>query len=177
MTAETLDSLAPHTGNQVLQFAPNFTVYALSSDELCLYSEDRKFILRGTLYCAIAALLAEGARSAQDLESVLAQYIPADQIQEALKRLLEGRFVVPKAGSTNGSVAAYWESLGLPFEIAEKKLQSCRIRVQAFGVQGEAELSAALTELGAKVVKRSPNLTVALVRDYLDEPLADLNQR
>jgi ribosomal protein S12 methylthiotransferase accessory factor len=177
MTVENLDSPALKTGNQALQFAPNFTVYALSSDELCLYSEDRKFILRGTLYCAIAALLAESARSAKDLESVLAQYFPADQVQEALKRLLEGRFVVPKPGSTNGSVAAYWESLGLPFEAAEKNLQACRIRVQAFGVQGEAELAAALTELGAKVVKRSPNLTVALVSDYLAEPLADLNQR
>src|SRR5215475_11086295 len=150
MTVESLDSPALQTGNEALQFAPNFTVYALSSDELCLYSEDRKFILHGTLYCAIAALLAEGARSAKDLESVLAQYFPADQIQEAVKRLLDRRYVVPKSSSTNGTVAAYWESLGLPFETAQKNLQACRIRVQAIGVQGEAELTAALTELGAR---------------------------
>src|SRR6516162_3741684 len=109
MTVENRDSPLPVNGNQLLQFAPNFTVYALSSDELCLYSEDRKFILHGTLYCAIAALLAEGARSAKDLESVLAQYFPSDQIQEALRRLLDRRYVVPKSSPTNGSVAAYWE--------------------------------------------------------------------
>src|SRR3974377_399289 len=65
----------------------------------------------------------------------------------------------------------------MAFETAEKNLQACRIRVQAIGVQGEAELSAALSELGARVVKRSPNLTVALVSDYLEETLMDLNQR
>jgi ribosomal protein S12 methylthiotransferase accessory factor len=177
MTVENLDSPALQAGNEALQFAPNFTVYALSSDELCLYSEDRKFILHGTLYCVIAALLAEAPRSAKDLESALAQYFPADQIQEALKRLLDRRYVVPKSSSTSGPVAAYWESLGLPFETAEKNLQACRIRVQAISVQGEAELAAALTGLGARVVKRSPDLSVVLVSDYLDEPLADLNER
>ena len=63
MTVESRDNLLPGNGNQVLQFAPNFTVYALSSDTLCLYSEDRKFLLHGTLYCAIAALIAEDERS------------------------------------------------------------------------------------------------------------------
>src|SRR5215469_13518936 len=139
MTAETLDSPALHKGDEVLQFAPNFTVYALSSDELCLYSEDRKFILHGTLYCAIASLLAEGAKSKRELASVLEQYCPSDQVEEALKRLLDGRYVVPKSSVTNGTVAAYWESIGLPLETAERNLQACRIRVQALGVEGEAE--------------------------------------
>ena len=177
MTVEQQDSFALNNGNQVLQFAPNFTVYALSSDVLCLYSEDRKFLLHGTLYCAIAALIAENGKSARDLVSMLEQYFPADQIHEALKRLLDRRYVVPKSKTTNGVVAGYWASLGLPPDTAEKNLEQYRIRVQAIGVQGEAELSAALSELGARVVKRSPNLTVTLVSDYLDEPLADLNRR
>jgi oxazoline/thiazoline synthase len=177
MKGEHLDSLAPHNLDEVLQFAPNFTVYALPSDALCLYSEDRKFILHGTLYCAIAALIAESGKSARDLVSVLEQYFPSEQICEALKRLLDRRYVLPKSSSTNGPVAAYWASMGLPPETAGKNLEQCRIRVLALDVQGETELSAALAELGARVVKRSPNLTVTLVRDYLDEPLADLNRR
>ena len=52
MTVVHLDGFAPYTGKEVLQFSPNFTVYALPSDTLCLYSEDRKFLLHGTLYCA-----------------------------------------------------------------------------------------------------------------------------
>jgi oxazoline/thiazoline synthase len=177
MKAEQLDSLAPYDLDEVLQFSPNFTVYALPSDVLCLYSEDRKFLLHGTLYCAIAALIAESGKSARDLVNVLEQYFPRDQINEALKRLLDRHYVVPKSSSTNGPVAAYWASLGLPPETANKNLEQCRIRVQAIGVQGEVELSGALSELGARIVKRSPDLTVTLVSDYLDEPLEDLNRR
>ena len=164
MTVEHQEDFPLQNSNQVLQFAPNFTVYALSSEVLCLYSEDRKFLLHGTLYCAIAALIAENGKSAQDIIGVLQQYFPADQIQEALKRLLDRHYVVPKSKTTNSAAAAYWASLGLLPEEAEKNLDQYRIRVQAIGVEGEAELSAALTELGARVVKRSPNFTVTLVR-------------
>ncbi len=167
----------PVSGNQLLQFAPNFTVYALSSDALCLYSEDRKFLLHGSLYVAIGALIAENGKSSQDVMSVLEQYFPAEQIQEALKRLLDRRYVVPKSKFTSGAVAAYWASLGMPLAEAEKNLEQCRIRVHAIDVQGEAELSQALSELGARVVKRTPDLTVTLVSDYLEEPLAELNER
>lgn len=177
MTVERLDSFALHTGNEVLQFAPNFTVYALPSDVLCLYSEDRKFLLHGALYCAIAASIAENGKSVRELVRVLEQYFPPDQIHEALKRLLDGHYVVRKLSSTNGPVAAYWASLGLPLEIAQENLERRRVRVQSIGVEGEAELCAALNELGVRVVKRSPNLTVTLVGDYLDQPLADLNRR
>ncbi len=177
MTVENRDSPLPVNGNQILQFAPNFTVYALSSDVLCLYSEDRKFLLHGSLYVAIGALIAEEGRSPQEILSVLEQYFPAEQINEALKRLLDRRYAVPKLKSTTGAVAAYWASLGLALGDAEKNLEQCRIRVHAIDVQGEAELSAALSELGARIVKRSPNLTVTLVSDYLEEPLAELNQR
>ncbi len=177
MTVENRESLLPANGNQVLQFAPNFTVYALSSDTLCLYSEDRKFLLHGTLYVAIGALIAENEKSSRDIESMLKPYFPSEQIHEALKRLLDRRYVVPKLKSTNGAVAGYWASMGVPPDDAEKNLEHYRIRVHAIDVQGEAELSAALSELGARVVKRSPNLTVTLVSDYLEEPLAELNQR
>ncbi len=36
------------------RFAPNFTVYVLPPDVVCLYSEDRKFFPHGELYCALA---------------------------------------------------------------------------------------------------------------------------
>ena len=180
MTVENEDSLSPLAGDQSLQFAPNFTVYALSQDTLCLYSEDRKFLLHGTLYCAIAAVFAESGengRSAREIVSVLQQYFPAGQINEALKRLLDRRYVVPKSKFKNEAVAAYWASLGLLPTGAEKKLDECRIRIEAIDVEGEEELSTALAGLGARIVKRSPDLTVTLVSDYLEEPLSELNER
>jgi ribosomal protein S12 methylthiotransferase accessory factor len=61
--------------------------------------------------------------------------------------------------------------------MAEQNLESCRVRVEAVDVEGAAEFSAALSELGVRVVKSSPDLTVTLVNDYLERQLAELNQR
>lgn len=161
----------------VPQFAPNFTVYVLPPDVVCLYSEDRKFFLHGELYCALASAIGEGGKSFQELVRELEQDFPADKIGEALKRLIERRYVVPASRSAVGAVAGYWASLGLPPEIAEKNLENCRVRVQSIDVQGAAELGAALRELGVRVVRRSPDLTVTLVSDYLERRLAELNRQ
>ena len=49
-------------------------------------------------------------------------------------------------------------------------------RHQAFDVQGEQELADALGALGVRVVKRSPEMTVTLVSDYLEEQLSEVNK-
>src|ERR1700733_10375547 len=44
----------------VPRFAPNFSVFVLPPDAVCLYSEDRKFFLYGELYCKLAAAIGPG---------------------------------------------------------------------------------------------------------------------
>ena len=78
---------------------------------------------------------------------------------------------------SSGIVAGYWASLGLPPEVAEQNLENCRVRIESIDVQGAPELGAALRELGVRVVKSSPDLTVTLVNDYLERQLAELNQQ
>src|SRR5580765_2907304 len=85
---------AQRDSKAVLQFAPHFTVYALPPEDVCLYSEDRKFFLRGALYVALASAMGAG-KSARQLYRELEPKIPADKIDEALKRLIDRRFVVP----------------------------------------------------------------------------------
>ena len=60
MTGDHGNSFTQHNGKDVPQFAPNFTVYVLPPDVVCLYSEDRKFLLHGELYCALAAAIGKG---------------------------------------------------------------------------------------------------------------------
>jgi oxazoline/thiazoline synthase len=170
-------SFAPHDSKAVLRFAPNFTVYVLPPDAVCLYSEDRKFFLHGELYCALASAIAEGGRTFRQLVRELEPNFPLGKIHEALKRLLDRRYILPTSRAGAGAVAAYWASLGLSPEIAERHLQKCRVRIQSIDVQGATELDTALSELGVRVVKRSPNLTVTLVSDYLEERLAELNRQ
>src|SRR5215467_5606094 len=159
------------------QFSPNFTVYVLPPDVVCLYSEDRKFFLYGELYCALASAMGKGRRSCRELVRELEHDFPSDKIQEALKRLFDRGYVVAASRGSAGAMAAYWASLGLAPGIAERNLQKCRVRIQSIDVRGEAELGAALSELGVRVVERSPTLTVTMVNDYLETSLADLNQQ
>src|SRR6478672_653292 len=159
------------------QFAPNFTVYVLPPNVVCLYSEDRKFFLHGELYCALAAAIAKGGKNLPTLVRELGRDFPPDKVEEALKRLIERRYIVPAPLASAGAMAGYWASLGLPPGMAEQNLGNCRVRIESIDVNGAAELAAALGELGVNVVKRSPDLTVTLVNDYLERSLADLNRQ
>src|ERR1700744_5015911 len=161
----------------IAQFAPNFTVYTLPPDAVCLYSEDRKFFLHGELYCALASLIGKGGKSFAELARELDRKFPPDKIDEAFKGLLDRRFILLSSPSSEGVVAAYWASLGLSPETAEANLQNCRVCIQSLDVEGATELGDALAGLGVRVVKRSPDLTVTLVGDYLDARLAELNSQ
>jgi bacteriocin biosynthesis cyclodehydratase domain-containing protein len=159
----------------ILQFAPNFTVYALPSDIVCLYSEDRKFFLHGALFSALASTIGRHGRSCCDVVRALAHNFPSNQIEEALKRLIDRRYVVSRPPT--GAVAAYWASLGLSLATAERNLQNCRVRIESVHRRSAGELETALRGLGVRVVKRSPDLTVTLVNDYLEERLVELNRK
>jgi oxazoline/thiazoline synthase len=169
--------VARHQDKDILQFAPNFTAYLLPPDVVSLYSEDRKFFLHGELYCALAAAIGERGKSASELVRELGRKFPSDKIEEALKRLVERRYVVPASQSSDGTVAGYWASLGLPPDVAETNLGNCRVLVESIDVKGAAQLNSALSELGVNIVKRSPDLTVTLVNDYLERRLAELNKQ
>jgi len=164
-------------GKDVPQFAPNFTVYVMPPDVVCLYSEDRKFFLHGELYCALASAIGKGGKSFRQLARELEQHFPADKVEEALKRLIERGYIVPASRASAGAVAGYWASLGLPPGIAEQNLKNCRVRVESIDVEGDAKLATAMSGLGVNVVKRSPDLTVTLVNDYLERRLAELNRQ
>src|ERR1700741_3131415 len=111
MTGNQGNSFTQQNGKGIPQFAPNFTVYALPPDVVCLYSEDRKFLLHGELYCALASAIGKGGKSFRELTRDLERDFPSDKIHEALKRLADRRYVLPPSSASNGAVAAYWASL------------------------------------------------------------------
>jgi len=177
MTSYRGTEFMPHDSEDVAQFSPNLTVYILPSDVVCLYSEHRKFFLYGALYCALAAAM-EGGKTFRALAAELEQRFPADSVREALKRLVARRFVVSATPADDevGATRAYWSALGLVPDAVERIFKKTRVRLRAIEVQGEAELGAALEALGIRVSKRTGDLTVALVNDYLEERLAEVNR-
>src|SRR6516162_4169992 len=128
ITGDRRDRIAQHDSKDVPRFAPNFTVYVLPSKVVCLYSEDRKFFLHGELYCTLASAIGEGGKSFRELVRALEREFPSDKIHEALKRLVDRRFIIAKPRASTDTVAAYWASLGLSPETAERNLQKCRVR-------------------------------------------------
>ncbi len=177
MTGDLANGFAPYNGKDIPQFAPNFTVYVLPPDVVCLYSEDRKFLLHGELYCALADAIAKGETSFRDLVRALEPDFPSAAIHEAFKRLIERRYILAASRASHGAAAAYWASLGLSPETAARNLQNWRVRIQSIDVEGGAELAAALSTFGVRVVTRSANLTVTLVNDYLETRLDELNRQ
>ena len=177
MTANRRIRSTRNAGKDVPHFAPNFTVYVLPPDVVCLYSEDRKFFLHGELYCALATAIAKGGKSLPQIAGELGKTFPPQKVEEAFNRLIERRYIVPISAASGSAAGGYWASLGLPPGIAEQNLGNCRVRVEAIDVHGAAEFSRALSDLGVNVVKRSADLTVTLVNDYLERRLAELNRK
>src|SRR5262244_4354017 len=116
--------LAQRGGKDVLRFAPNFTVYVLPPDTVCLYSEDRKFFLHGELYCALAAAIGQGGKSYGQLVQELARRFPTDKVHEAFRRLLDRRYLLASSRASAGLAAAYWASIGMPPDDAQRNLQN-----------------------------------------------------
>src|SRR5260370_8232989 len=107
MTGDQGNSFTQQNSKDIPQFAPNFTVYVLPPDVVCLYSEDRKFLLHGELYCALADAIGKGGKSFGALIRDLEQDFPSDKIHEALKRLIDRRYLLPASTPSNIPVAAY----------------------------------------------------------------------
>src|SRR5258705_6024612 len=101
MTGQRRISPTRQTSNEVPQFTPNFTVYVLPPDVVCLYSEDRKFLLHGELYYALAAAIAKGGRSFRELVRELEKDFPSGKIHAALNRLVDRRYVLPASRASN----------------------------------------------------------------------------
>ncbi len=174
MTTKRKSRTAKPTRKTILRFAPNFTAYLLPPNAVCLYSENRKFFLHGDLYCAVASAIGKNGAAGPDIIRQLSKKFPVAEIEEAIRRLLERRYVVSVASHAS-AIDGYWASIGLPAEIAEENLRNWPVRVDSIDVKGASELSAALTKLGVHITKRSPKLIVTLVNDYLEPALSELN--
>jgi oxazoline/thiazoline synthase len=176
LTADHGGGVTQFVNSDVFQFAPNFSVYALPNDVVCLYSEHRKFFLHGQLYSALAIAIGTGKRFGRIVRE-LSRKFPPDKIGEAVSRLVERRYLVRKTSATAETAAAYWANLGLAPDVVGQNFDKCRVRIRAINVKGANELAAALRRLGVRVVKGSADLTVTLVNDYFETQLEKFNRK
>lgn len=126
MNANSKTRVARKTHKELLRFAPNFTAYVLPPDAVCLYSEDRKFFLHGELYCALATALGKHGEARPEIIRQLSKRFPAAKIEEAIKRLLDRRYVIARTspafdeavGGFGQASACLWKSRSKIFAVA-----------------------------------------------------------
>jgi len=158
-----------------IRFSPNFSVYVLPPDGVCLYSENRKVFLRGELYCAVASRIGEGEHPEAIIEALSGEF-PSDSIDDAITRLLDRGFAIP-AGSIDDTAAGYWASFGLTGETVAENFLNTSVQIESMGAAGQKELEDVLRKFGVRVVDRAADLTVVLVDDYLDGRLVEFNRQ
>jgi ribosomal protein S12 methylthiotransferase accessory factor len=98
--------------------------------------------------------IGKNGKSAPALLEALARGFRPTKINEAIQRLVDRRYVVP-ASPASAAQSPPWASLGLPPDVAGKNFEDCRVRVRSIDVEGARELTAALQELGVRVVRKS----------------------
>ena len=175
-TAASSTAVMHIANKEILEFAPNFSVYVLPEGAVCLYSEHRKFFLHGKLYAALATAIGAGKTFGRIVRD-LSREFPPDKIAEAINRLLERRYLVHKTKGPAQTVAAYWANFGLAPGVAAQNLRKCRVSVRSINVKGANSLAAALRKLGVRVVNGAADLTVTLVNDYFEGQLENLNRK
>ena len=156
----------------VPQFAPNFSVYVLPPDVVCLYSEDRKYFLHGDLFCALAPLIGKGGKSFRELVRELERDFPPagnPRSAQAADRAPLRRPGIARVRRRGGRL------LGEPRPAAGDRRAKSPERPRAHPVDRRAGCGRARAPrceaLGVRIVKRSADLTVTLVSDYLDARL------
>jgi ribosomal protein S12 methylthiotransferase accessory factor len=129
---------------------------------------------RRTLLCVAPAIAA--GQSVQELVRELGQYFPQIKSTKRFSGCATFAlwFQISIVRGHHGRVLG--EPRASP-ETAERNLKNVRVRIHSVDVQGVEKLSAALHEVGVRLTKRSADLTVTLVNDYLEERLAELNRQ
>ncbi len=144
----------------------------VGEDQTLLVSESFNTLLHGKLYCSLLPLL-DGRHRHEDILATLEGAHGAANVLTAMAALSGKGYVVSAEHGMNLSRAAYWSSLGASPRWVEQRLAETRIAV----IGDEGRLTGHLEESGARVGHDDPTITVVVCDDYLDDSLADSNQR
>ncbi len=181
----SLPALAPH-----LQFRD------IGEEQTLLVSESFNSLLHGELYCDLLPLL-DGRHGHDEIVAALDGVHGSANVAAAMASLSGKGYVVSAEHGMDSNRAAYWSSLGASPRWVERRLKESRIAV----ADDEGRVIRHLEESGVRAHPRAeaetganrgsgagagrgdaaetgvPDLLVIVCDDYLDEGLADVNQR
>src|SRR4051794_24861962 len=155
------------------RFKRCFHVEVVDGEGVYLVSDRKQYVLQGELARRLAPLL-DGTRGHDEIVAALADEDAPERTRRALAKLVERGYVVEAGDAAAPRRAAFWESLGLDGDAAERRVRAARVELVTLGVDGEP-FRAAAARLGLPLDAREPELSVVVVDDYLNEGLEAVN--
>ena len=152
--------------------APHLKFHDIDGQQMLLVSESFNTLLHGKLYGDLLPLL-DGRHSHDEIVSALEDVHASVDVLTAIVSLAARGYVVSADHGMEQSRAAYWSSVGASPRWVEQRLAESRISV----VGDQGRLARHLNDSGARVRSDDPELSVVVCDDYLEEGLADVNQR
>ncbi|MDI1480107.1 TOMM precursor leader peptide-binding protein [Polyangium sp. y55x31] len=146
-------------------------------DRVLFIGEGRYFVVSGQVYARVVPML-DGRRSTDEIIELLLGEIPPAEIYHALLVLAQNGHVEEACQALPEGAAAFWNALGLDTLTAAEHLVAKAVCVMAIGEVPEADLRARLGVLGVREAREEEaHLAVALVDDYLQNGLEEINRR
>ena len=152
--------------------APHLRFRDIGEQRTLLVSESFNTLLHGELYRHLLPLL-DGRHTREEIVAKLGDAHSTVDILSAIVTLSAKGYAVSADHGMDPGRAAYWSSLGASPRWVERRLAESRVAVEG----DDGGLVRHLEESGAGTGPGSPELTVVVCGDYLEDRLADVNRR
>ena len=151
--------------------SPHLRFDQIDEEQALLASESFNTLLHGRLYCNLLPLL-DGRNRHEEIIAALAGDHGAGEVRGALAALSAKGYIVSAEHGLDPKRAAWWSALGASPRRVERRLAETRVAVTG----DDGRLRRHLERAGVRVGSASPDLTVVVCGDYLDERLAEVNR-
>lgn len=159
-------------------FKRNLILRTVGDRLLFLLDEHRHIVLRGPIYPHIAAHIADGNRSWDDIVASLGSNFSLPKILMTLNEMVKKGYLVEKEPDMPDCEAAWWDYLGVAPARAREQMEQCPVELHCFGDMIDTGACAnLLKEYGFNIVNSNGSVFLALTQDFLHPGLARLNQR
>ncbi|MFP5268817.1 TOMM precursor leader peptide-binding protein [Coleofasciculus sp.] len=150
---------------------------AVGEKRVLLIAEGRYFALSGRAYAQVIPLI-DGFRTTDEIVDTLESKLSATEVYRTLLLLEKYGHIEESVATLPSSIAAYWNTLGVTTHAASEALDAKRVCLFPFGNVPKQAFLAQLEAMHVSIaLQDDADLWVALVDDYLQGGLAQLNRR
>ncbi|MBE9128876.1 MULTISPECIES: TOMM precursor leader peptide-binding protein [unclassified Coleofasciculus] len=153
----------------------NYFHVEILDKEVFLLSENDYFLLSGHLYEQVAPLI-DGQHTVDDIIERLQGQASAAEVYYALMVMEQNGYIIEANDELSSSTAAFYENLNSNSQESLSRLKSTNISVKNCSQIPTIELTNILLSLQIEIQEEG-DIEVVLTDDYLEESLANLNQK